>query len=88
MRIFVGCLLVVLAGCAGTIAPMDGDTHFLHKKSLQVGFGSADGAKTDVYVEAGEYCDKQKKKVETIKIEVIDPLLLRPGSASLTFRCV
>jgi len=82
-------IVIVLTGCASTgIVPMDKDTYMVSKRSAQVGFGTADGAKADVYQEANDFCAKQNKKLETVKIEMIDSGFARPASASLQFRCV
>ncbi len=79
---------VLLAGCASTgVVPLDPGLYFLHKKSAQPAFGSADGAKADVYREATAYCRAMGRDVETVRLDMVEPLFLRPGSASLTFRC-
>ena len=81
--------MVVLTGCASTgIVLMDKDTYMVVKRSAQVGFGPADGAKADVYQEANDFCIKQNKKLETVKLEMVDSGFARPASASLQFRCV
>jgi len=54
----------------------------------QVGFGPADGAKADVYQEANNFCAKQNKKLETVKLDMTNPGFARPASASLQFRCI
>ena len=80
---------VVLAGCSSTgIVPMDKDTYMVSKRSAQVGFGPADGAKADLYREASEFCAKQNKKLETVKLDMTDSGFARPASASLQFRCM
>jgi hypothetical protein len=82
-------LMLVLAGCASTgIVPADKDTFMVSKRSAQFGLGPPVGAKADVYREANEFCSKQNKKLETVKLEMNDSGLARPGSVSLQFRCV
>ena len=67
-RILVFAL--VFAGCSSTgVIPMDKDTYMLAKKKPTVGFGTADSAKADIYLEANAFCAKQNKKVETVKLE-------------------
>ncbi|HAL36642.1 MAG TPA: hypothetical protein DCP03_00340 [Polaromonas sp.] len=58
------------------------------KRSAQVGFGPADGAKADVYVEANAFCAKDNKTVETVTLNMTDSGFAKPASASLQFRCV
>jgi hypothetical protein len=82
-------IMVVLTGCASTgIVPMDKNTYMVAKRIAQIGFGSADGAKADVYQEANDFCAKQNKILETVKLEMIDSGFARSASASLQFRCV
>jgi hypothetical protein len=42
---------------------MDQDTYSVSKRSAQVGFGPADGAKADIYQEANDFCAKHNTKV-------------------------
>jgi hypothetical protein len=73
MKIWLVILALVLTSCASTgVVPMDKDTYMLAKRSAQVGFGPADGAKADVYREATDFCAKQNKKLETVKLEMTD----------------
>ena len=58
------------------------------KRSAQVGFGPADGAKADIYREANDFCAKQNKKVETVALQMTDSGFARPASAALQFRCM
>ena len=82
-------LALVLTGCSNTgVVPMDKDTYMLAKSGLQVGFGPADDAKADVYREANDFCGKQSKRVETVKLDMTNSGFARPASASLQFRCV
>lgn len=89
MKTWLVILALVLTGCASTgVVPMDKDTYMLAKRSAQVGFGPADGAKADVYREANDFCAKQNKKLETVKLDMTNSGFARPASASLEFRCV
>jgi len=55
MKTWLVIVVLVLAGCSSTgIVPMDKDTYMVSKRSAQVGFGPAIGAKADVYQEAND----------------------------------
>lgn len=89
MRTYPAILLLALTACTSTgIVPIDRDMYILSKRSAQVGFGPADGAKADIYREAYDFCAKQNKKVETVSLQMTDSGFAKPASASLQFRCV
>ena len=89
MKTWLATLAMVLTCCSNTgVVPMDKDTYMLAQSSLQVGFGPADGAKADVYLEPNDFCAKQNKKVETVKFDMTNYGFARPVSASLQFRCM
>ena len=80
--------LFLLAACTSTgMVPIDNGTYMIAKRSAQVGFGPPVGAKADVYREANDFCAQTQKTAETIKLDVTDTGLARPGSVSLQFRC-
>jgi len=82
-------LMLALTGCSSTgVVPMDKDTYMVSKRSAQIGFGPADGAKADVYREANEFCAKQNKKVETVALNMTDSGFARPARAEIQFKCV
>jgi hypothetical protein len=82
-------LVLALAACSSTgVVPMDGDTYMVSKRSAQVGFGPADGAKADIYREANDFCAKQNKKVKTVSLQMTDSGFAQPASASLQFQCM
>lgn len=82
-------LAVGLIGCANTgIVPMDKGTYLIAKKSPQVGFGPPIGIKGEAYSEANEFCSKDGKAVETVKLEETNSGFGRPAAISLEFRCV
>ncbi len=82
-------LALVLTGCSSTgVVPMDKDTYMLATRSAQAGFGPPIGAKADVYREANDFCAKQNKKLETVKLDMTNSGFARPASVSLEFRCV
>ena len=86
-----GVILLVagLIGCANTgIVPMDKGTYLIAKKSPQVGFGPPIGIKGEAYSEANEFCAKEGKAVETVKLEETNSGFARSAAISLEFRCV
>jgi hypothetical protein len=81
--------MLTLAACSSTgVVPTDGDNYMVSKRSAQVGFGPADGAKADIYREANDFCATQNKKVKTVSLEMTDSGFARPASASLLFQCM
>ena len=82
-------LVLGLVACASTgVVPMDKGTFFIAKKSPQVGFGPPIGVKGEAYTEANEFCAKEGKTVETIKLEETDAGFAKSAAVSLEFRCV
>jgi hypothetical protein len=82
-------LLLALTGCASTgVVPMDKGTYLIAKKSPQVGFGPPIGIKGEAYTEANEYCAKEGKLVETLKLDQTDSGFGRAAAVSLEFRCI
>lgn len=78
-----------MAACASTqIVPMDHGTFLVSKRSAQAHYGPPLDAREDVYHEAGQYCARQGKGVETVSLDIVDSHLGRPGNASLQFKCV
>ena len=82
------CGLVV--GCANTgVVSIDGGAYMIAIRSPKVGFSAADDEKAEAYKEANAHCAGQGgKKVETIKLTMVDAGLARSASASLDFKCV
>lgn len=82
-------LSITLLGCANTgVVPMDKDTFLIAKKSPQVGFGPPIGIKGEAYSEANDFCAKEGKAVETVKLEETNSGFARSAAISLEFRCV
>lgn len=67
---------------------MDKGTYLIAKKSPQVGFGPPIGIKGEAYSEANEFCAKDGKTVETLKLEETNAGFARSAAISLQFRCV
>jgi hypothetical protein len=89
MRKRLIAFLLIVTACSSTgVVPMDQDTYMIAKRKPTVGFGTADGAKADIYREANDFCEKKGMKVETVKLEMQDSGFGRPANASLQFRCV
>lgn len=87
--LFFLVLLAISTACSSTgIVPMDQGTYMVAKRKATVGFGTADGAKADVYREANDFCAKKGMTVETVKLDLQDSGFGRPSNASLQFRCV
>ena len=87
-KIIIIFSFVFLGACSSTgVIPMDSGTYMIGKRSAQMGFGPPEGTKADVYIEANDFCKKQGKGVETIKLDVTNSGFARPGNVSLTFRC-
>jgi len=88
MKYIIILLALMFVACSSTgIVRMDSGTYMVSKRSAQAGFGPPVGARADVYREANDFCAKEKKKVETINLEMIDSGFARSGSVSLRFRC-
>lgn len=89
MKRGVFLLAACLIGCSTTgIVPMDKGTYLIAKKSAQVGFGPPIGIKGEAYSEANEFCAKEGKDVETVKLEETNSGFARSAAISLEFRCV
>jgi len=67
---------------------MDKDTYLIAKKSAQIGFGPLIGIKGEAYREANEFCAKEDRAVETVKLEETNSGFARSAAISLEFRCV
>jgi hypothetical protein len=80
---------VSLSACASTgIVPMDKGTYLIAKKSPQVGFGPPIEIKGEAYTEANDFCAKDGKNVETLKLEETNSGFAKAAAVSLEFRCV
>ena len=89
MRPVFALLIFILGGCASTgVVPMDKGTYLIAKKSPQVGFGPPIDIKGEAYNEANEFCAKQNKVVETIKLDETNSGFARAAAVSLEFRCI
>lgn len=89
MKYGVALLIFVLTACASTgIVPMDKGTYLIAKKSPQVGFGPPIAIKGETYAEANEFCAKEGKAVETLKLEETNSGFARAAAVSLEFRCI
>jgi len=63
MKYVLILLVFMLASCMSTgVVRMDSGTYMIAKRSVQLGFGPPDRVKADVYREANDFCDKEKKE--------------------------
>jgi ATP-dependent protease ClpP protease subunit len=83
-------LAFVLVGCASTgVVPADRGTYMISKQSAAGVFGTPDGVRADIYVEANEFCSRTGNAVETVSVEAKQAIpFVRTGSALLYFKCV
>ena len=80
---------LVAAGCTSTgVVPADKDTYIVSDRGPTVGFSPAIRQTANVFKQANEFCNKQDKQVEQVKLDQQDSGLARPASATLQFRCV
>ncbi|RYY02755.1 MAG: hypothetical protein EOO53_10960 [Gammaproteobacteria bacterium] len=88
--IIVLSVTLLLTACSSTgVVPIGNSTYILSKKSAGCGFSSAEGTKSDLYVEANAYCEKQNKEIEAVIVNARDGVpFVRCASAELQFRCV
>ena len=63
---------------------MDKGTYLIAKKSPQVGFGPPIGIKGDAYTEANQFCAKDGKVVETLKLEETNSGFARAAAVSFS----
>lgn len=78
-----------LLGCANTgIVATGKDTYLIAKQSPQVGFGPPVGIMGEAYTEANEFCAREGKIVETLKLGQTNSGFARSAAVSLEFRCV
>ena len=80
--------LTTFSSCSSTgIVKLEKDTYMVSEKSAKVGFVSAAEEKAAVYKQANEFCSKQSKEVETVKLEMRDSGAFKQASATLEFKC-
>jgi hypothetical protein len=86
--LYVCCLGMALIGCSSTgIVMTDAGQYMIAMKRQQFGFGPPHVIHAQVYREANEFCGKENKAVETIKLEVNNAGFARLGAVTLEFRC-
>lgn len=87
---FILAAVALLAGCASSgVVQTDPGVYMVAHKNNGGMFGNIEAVKADAYREAGEFCAKDGKVVQTVdsKAEGAIPFV-RLGAASVTFRCV
>jgi hypothetical protein len=90
LRAVIGVGLAMLAGCASTgVVPTDPGVYMISKKSAAGVFGTPEGVRADIYVEANQFCAQKGKAVETVNLDVKEAVPFeRTGSATLLFKCI
>jgi hypothetical protein len=74
-------------GSAGVV-PKGNGTYTISKEISQTFSGSPDSVKEDMYQEAANLCGKERKAVDTIKLDITPASgFLKPGNVFLEFRC-
>ena len=90
MKIDILILVLFIAGCStrSGIIPVGSDELYVSVRAPQVSFGPPVSQKIEVYKTANAHCESQGKKMEVIKMEEVNQVFGRHGSAGLTFKCV
>lgn len=90
MRIVIGFIAALLAGCASTgVVTMGQNLHTISKTSPACGFRDAGGVKADVFTEMNAFCSAKNLYPEVVTIEALDGVIgKRCASATVEFRCV
>jgi len=79
---------LALGGCVSTyIVPTDKDTYNISRNAPAFYWGRPNATEAEVYSEANKICDKDNKKVKTIKLDVVNQFPGRSGSVTLQFKC-
>lgn len=86
-------LILVVAfmfvACTSTGVVLKGDETYKIEKAISRTFsGTPESVKTDVYQEAVDFCARDRKGVETIKLEITPGSgFMKTGNVALEFRC-
>jgi len=90
MRKSIIAIAVLLAACASSGPISIGQsTYVISKTSAGCGMASAASVKTDLYREAGAFCQKSAKELEVISTSGKDGIVMvRCASAEIQFSCV
>jgi len=86
--LFVCLLLLVSCATSTGILNIGNEAYMVAKRAPQVSFGPPIQQKADVYAQANEFCSRKGLVIETVKLEEVNQIFGRHGSATLTFRCV
>jgi len=82
-------LLLFLSACTSTeVVPANNDTYIVSDRGPTVGFSPPIKQTANVFSKANEFCQKQNKQVEQVKLDQQDSGFARAASATLQFRCV
>jgi hypothetical protein len=82
-------LLLLLSACTSTdVIRANNDTYIVSDRGPTLGFSPPIRQTANVFSKANEFCGKQNKQVEQVKLDQQDSGIARPASATLQFRCV
>ncbi len=90
MKSYLGIgLAMIIAGCASTgVVPTGDGTYMIAKKSAAGIATSGSTIKAELYQEAGEFCGKSGRVVQTISATSANAIpFARMPQAELNFRC-
>jgi hypothetical protein len=89
MRVLLFGLLVAVTACVSTgVIETNPGVYTIAKRSAQAGFGPPVATTAAIYREANQFCAKDGKKVETVALNEVNSGFAKPGSATLSFKCV
>jgi hypothetical protein len=88
MKISYALLLLMLSACSTGIVQTDAGIYMIARRSAQVGGGPPVHAQAKAYQTANDFCARQGRVVETIKLDTDDGTFGHPGSVDLRFKCV
>ena len=78
-----------LAACANTgVVLMDQHTYMISKDSAKFGGGISMAVRAEVYQEAGAFCAKEGKAVDTLDLMMLPGRPGQLGNVTLQFQCI
>jgi hypothetical protein len=81
--------MAALAGCASTgVVQTERDLYMIGKKHPAMSWGTSPTLKAEAYAEANEFCARDGRSVETVKLDEIGASFARSAGVELQFRCV
>jgi hypothetical protein len=90
VKLVIG-LLLVLSGCASNsgVVPIGNDTYKIYKRGA-TGFSGSDAVKSEVMIQASEYCATKNKTVQVVNVILGSPPYIFGNfpKAEVQFQCV